>query len=306
MLVRHLVALLATAVIAMGYVAVDAGPARAGDFYNFFQFNVCGHRCETGNDTANDPTDPVRAIYKSLAEDPPPERAASLNELCRNQFDKLMELLPDEWRGRFVATAWKDAAAAPEGEEPYRNNESDLCFQDGREHNYGNAILVRAPILAGSEDINYLSGTDSTNEHRALICVTADLPTDTRFCSTHISPSFTTRQIADVATIVDGYSSPVVLMGDFNVEPDEDPLDPIYSGALFDGGATGRFEEADQDTPCCGNDNPPCRCGADTGGTRKIDYIFFTRVHFRQVEGFPADAVTDSDHHILRGRVETV
>ena len=290
--------------MAIGCAGITATPAHAGPEYNFFHFNVCGNRCEDGEARFAQDTDPVKAIYNSLTENQS-ERAVSLVELGKNQFDRLMNELPAEWEGRFVATAW--ANNPPAGEEEYP---SDLCHPEGgTEHNFGNAILVRdAPIVAGSREVRRLGDPQPSNEHRAIICVTADLANspDARFCSTHIWNEAPFTQISEVAQLVDGFARPVVLMGDFNVEPDHDALDDIHSCFLWDGGTTGRFEEADQDTPCSSNTNRLRRGGAYTAGTRKIDYIFFSRVDFNHISGFPTDPVTDSDHKILRGRVAAV
>ena len=303
-LVKRLATLIAIAAMAIGCAGITANPAHAGPEYNFFHFNVCGNRCEDGEATFDHDTDPVKAIYNSLTENQN-ERAASLVELCKNQFDRLMSELPAAWEGRFVVTAW--AHNPPAGEEEYP---SDLCHPEGgTEHNFGNAILVRdAPIVAGSREVRRLGDPQPSNEHRAIICVTADLANspDSRFCSTHIWNEAPSTQISEVAQLVDGFARPVVLMGDFNVEPDHDALDDIHPGFLLDGGATSRFEEADQDTPCSSNTNPLCRGGAYTAGTKKIDYIFFSRVDFNHISGFPTDPITDSDHKILRGRVEAV
>jgi endonuclease/exonuclease/phosphatase family metal-dependent hydrolase len=290
--------------MANGLLGITAGPAIAGPKYNFFHFNVCGNRCEDGDATFDQDTDPVRAIYNSLTENQS-ERAASLVELCKNQFDRLMDELPAEWEGRFVATAW--AHSPPAGEEEYAG---DLCHSEGgTEHDFGNAILVRdAPIVAGSQEVRRLGNPQPSNEHRAIICVTADLVNspDARFCSTHIWSEAPISELSGVVELVDEFNRAVVLMGDFNVEPGHDALDDIYSGLLFDDAATGKFEEADQDSPCCENTMQPCRSGTATAGTRKIDYIFFTRVDFNHISGFPTDPVTDSDHKILRGRVEAI
>jgi endonuclease/exonuclease/phosphatase family metal-dependent hydrolase len=296
--------LISIAAMANGLLGITASPAIAGPKYNFFHFNVCGNRCEDGDATFDQDTDPVRAIYNSLIENQS-ERAASLVELCKNQFERLMDELPAEWEGRFVATAW--AHRPPAGEEEYTGA---LCQPEGgTEHNFGNAILVRdAPIVAGSQEVRRLGDPQPSNEHRAIICVTADLVNspDARFCSTHIWSEAPFSELSGVAELVDGFTRAVVLMGDFNVEPGHDALDDIYSGFLFGGAATGKFEEADQDSSCCGSTMQPCRSGADTAGTRKIDYIFFTRVDFSYISGFPTDPVTDSDHKILRSRVEAI
>ena len=141
--------------------------------------------------------------------------------------------------------------------------------------------------------------------------MTANLPKDLRFCSTHIAPlsAWSTdphtkqkEQITAVRQIVNGFNHPVVLMGDFNTEPPSDKLDEIYH-TTFGGNATGKFREADQDTPSYGGSTIPCRCGAPTHSNGKIDFIFFT-AHFAQISGGPSPTTTGSDHMILRGTVQ--
>lgn len=278
------------------FVAFLTDTARAAD-YNLFHFNICGNVCEEGDDTTDDPNDVVEALRKSLTEGVT-EIAASLNEVCKNQFNKLMNLLPSAWNGEFVTT-----------KRPSSSSTDSLCYENGSEHEYGNAILVKAPIVAGSVVIASLP--KATDETRRIVCVTANLPTDLRFCSTHIAPLGTwstdphtkqKEQITAVRQIVNGFNHPVVLMGDFNTEPPSDKLDQIYH-TTFGGNATGKFREADQDTPSYGGTTIPCRCGAPTHSNGKIDFIFFT-VHFAQISGGPSPATTDSDHEILRGKVQ--
>ena len=287
----------------LALAALRADPASTYHAFKVWHFNVCGNKCHTGNDTADDSTDPVRAIYNSLTSGDPPPKAASLNELCRNQYDKLMSLLPDTWHGEFTVA-----------KSPGDSDTDSLCFQDGSEHNYGNAILVRTTIAAGSRIEEPLPHAKS--ETRKIVCVTGEFDVHIRFCSTHIAPLDTWStdahakqddQIAKVTNIVNGFTRPTVLMGDFNTDPPSDKLDRLYDSGKFDGGATGKFEEIDQDTPSYGNTNPPCRCGASTHSSgRKIDYVFFNDGDWQHGSGFVTDTVTKSDHKILRGEITLV
>lgn len=287
----------------LAVAAFRADTASASHDFKVWHFNVCGNICHTGNDTADDRTDPVRAIYNSLTSGDPPPKAASLNELCRNQYSKLMSLLPSSWHGEFTTA-----------KSPGDSSTDSLCFQDGKEHNYGNAILVRTTIEAGSRLEEPLP--HATSETRKIVCVTGEFDVLVRFCSTHIAPLGTwdsgahakqDDQIEKVKHIVNGFTRPTVLMGDFNTEPPSDKLDRLYDAGKFDGGAFGRFEEIDQDTPSYGNTNPPCRCGAATHDSgRKIDFIFFNDGDWRRVSGFVSDPVTESDHKILRGEISLV
>lgn len=301
---RTLTAAVVVAVVAwLALAALRADTAGAYHDFKVWHFNVCGSVCHTGNDTADDSSDPVRAIYNSLTTGDPPPKAASLNELCRNQYDKLMSLLPGAWHGEFTTA-----------KSPGDSDSDSLCFQDGREHNYGNAILVRTTIAEGSRLEEPLPHAKS--ETRKIVCVTGEFDVLVRFCSTHIAHLGTwdadahakqDDQIAKVTNIVNGFTRPTVVMGDFNTEPPSDKLDRLYDAGKFDGGAFGRFEEIDQDTPSYGNTNPPCRCGAATHEDgRKIDYIFFNDGDWQRQSGFVSDTVTRSDHKVLRGEISLV
>jgi endonuclease/exonuclease/phosphatase family metal-dependent hydrolase len=100
----------------------------------------------------------------------------------------------------------------------------------------------------------------------------------------------------------------VVLMGDFNVEPPEPPLDVIYHSQIFaDEFGFGRFKEVDQDdTRWMYQGSPPCRCGEPTSGeVRKLDYIFLSGGHWKVVDG-DATHSDYSDHQPLRGWADTM
>jgi len=307
-----------TAVFLLTVASVmTGGPAHAVT-YNLFHYNICGHVCEEGNDTRGS-DQVVEALYRSLTQNEQ-EVAASLNEVCFNQFDKLRGLLePHDWHGVFVKTKDKD-------------DDPGLCgaqSSDSQDHNFGNAIFVHAPIIAGSVDITDLpdgdGGTATIKEHRKMICVTGDLTTDTRFCSVHIAPLSTwttdahTKQNAQIAAVrdkVESFNRPVVLMGDFNTPPGSAKLDKIYhAGTPGYADATGKFREVDDDTAAASyGQSPPCRCGAYTFSladlTKKIDYIFFSAADFggersgsRATPTVENDGENDERHYILRGVV---
>jgi len=303
--------------IAVGAAALllsGAAPASADHTYKLFQFNMCGHVCHDGNDTTDDPGDVVEAIRRSLVSAEVDPVAASLNEVCINQFDKLMSVLPPDWHGRFAIT-----------KRP--NDDDQLCMQGGHAHRFGNALLTRRPIVDGSTEEFRLPYPRA--EVRKLLCFRVDLAQDTRFCTTHIAPHHKLgrnghakqdRQIAEVTRHANGYVAdgrPTILMGDFNVEPISEKLDRLYHDATFGGGASGRFKEVGQGDPNATYPfAAPCRCGGLTfnfteGLTKRIDFIFASgrdwRIDSGQVTDPASDAVgRESDHRIVRGEVTLI
>jgi endonuclease/exonuclease/phosphatase family metal-dependent hydrolase len=275
---------------------------------------MCGNVCHTGNDTTDDPGDPVEAIRRSLVSADVDPVAASLNEVCFNQFEALTRVLPAEWHGRF-------AVAKTPSDDP------DLCFQGGSAHRYGNALLTRRTIVDGSTEEFPLP--HATSETRKLLCFRVDLVQDTRFCTTHIAPRGTwdvaphakqDDQIAEVTRHVNDYvdnGRPTILMGDFNVQPPSNKLDRVYHGPTFGGGAFGKFKEVGQGDPNATYPfTPPCRCGGLTWKfpndlTEKIDFILASGRDWRIASGRVTNPVSDvngrhSDHRILRGEVRLI
>ena len=257
-------------------VAGLAGPAAADARARFFQFNACGSKCARGQ------VEPVvRAIENSILDFRP--HAVGLNEMCWHQFRWLRRRLRGTaWRmrGRFVVT----------------KRGGSYCGRNrhGRRL-YGNAVLTRRRITW--KKVRPLPRPDGT-ERRKILCVqTRILRRATRVCSTHIShvdenQGAQIRRVARTVTPWVRNGRPVVLMGDFNVEPHSQPLDRIYSPRHL-GGGHGVFQEVDEGIL-------HCRCGESTGGDSKIDYVFVSARHFRRLEGDATDSGI-SDHAPVRG-----
>jgi endonuclease/exonuclease/phosphatase family metal-dependent hydrolase len=266
--------MIAVAIAAASLVAVPASPAAAATpRYRFFQFNMCGNICNDGG------TAVVRAIRNSIFDFHP--HAVSLNEACRSQYRRLLNLLDgSEWemRGRFAVT----------------RTGVESC---GGSEEFGIAVLTRNPISWARR----WSLPSPGEETRKLLCVTTRMARRaTRVCSTHITtadhPGYQNREIRKVKRIVTPWvknGRPVVLMGDFNVVPTDDKLDRIY-GPRHGEGSFGVFQEVDE-----GGDH--CRCGESTHGSRKIDYVFLSARHWRSLWG-NATHSDYSDHDPLRGK----
>jgi endonuclease/exonuclease/phosphatase family metal-dependent hydrolase len=211
----------------------------------------------------------ARAVTRSILDFKP--SAVSLNEACRAQVRSVKRRL--RRRGRRVSFRWVQTH--------FDNN----CPGD----RFGNAVLTVHRITARK---SWALKHDPGEEVRRLLCVTTRVASRrTRVCSVHIETASDRAeqraQIREVTRRVTRHGrrgAPVVLMGDFNVEPPDPLLDRLYR----------RFREVDQG-------RPPCRCGESTAGSRKIDYIFVNRRRWKRVWG-DATHSPYSDHDPLRGR----
>jgi endonuclease/exonuclease/phosphatase family metal-dependent hydrolase len=170
-----------------------------------------------------------------------------------------------------------------------------------RGDNYGIAVLTRGEVghttaLALSRPVD--------DETRTLLCIGTRLRVPMTLCTTHIItadyPSLQVRQVARLAGKVNAFVArgmPVVLMGDFNVLPPSDTLDPLYA-QRYGGEGHGHFTEADHGSAC--------RCGEATHSAGKLDYIFLSERDWKSPSGdaVPAPDLPDPlsfDHDPLVG-----
>ena len=94
--------------------------------------------------------------------------------------------------------------------------------------------------------------------------------------------------------MVDASRQPVVLMGDFNLPPDDAGMAALYRSTR----ATRRagLDEVDQV-------RGRCRCGRAThSGGSKLDYVFVSARDFA-LRGVSVVGAAFSDHEVLRGVV---
>ena len=242
------------AVVSALVVAVPTGPHPTDATY--LQFNMCGNLCNHGA------LDVVRNLEDTVSAERP--AAVTLNEVCENQYDQLRLDLPG-FGGRFDPTG------------PHCDNGT----------RYGNAVLTRgsAADLVGSWPLPNPGG----DEGRRLMCVRGRALV---VCVTHVSfvAANIAVQVDAVAGILRGLpaGAPVLLGGDFNADPADARMDPLYrtgSGALTEAGSRSR-SSTDADA---------------TFGRRKIDYIFLG--HGGRRPGVRAAAVDAgrgrSDHRAL-------
>ena len=268
------------------FAAFAAADASAS--YRFFQFNMCGQ--VSGGECNGGSTEPVATAVKRSIVDLQPH-AVSLNEACKAQYDKIRTLLEQDNTTADGDGTWKLAG----GEWRQTNFSNDCPNSD-----FGNAILTRNAIT----ETDSISLAESGAETRKLVCGLTEIASRaTRACSVHIDtdPTIAGTQIRQVRDKVNYYienGKAVVLMGDFNVEPPDYQLDPLYHSQIFaDEFGFGRFKEVDQG-------DPACRCGESTSGTHKYDYIFLSGGHWKIVDG-DATSSNYSDHDPLRGWADT-
>jgi endonuclease/exonuclease/phosphatase family metal-dependent hydrolase len=285
---RLLVLLAATAALLLAIALGGAATARADTQYRFLHFNMCGNVCNHGEEA-----DVAMAILRSIEDHRP--HAVSLNEACYSQFAYLRSTLNN--RGYWAMNGYWWGTKTTDW--PYDDDPNDNECQNNQ---FGNALFVRHKVLLGPTvyDLPY----PHHGEVRRMICAVTDEPRDTVFCTTHISnvEAYQDAQIKRVRDIVDPWGHdglPIVLMGDFNVEPLDWRLDRIYDPDHAFG--TGRFQEVDENQ--CGTQ---LRCGEPTwtspktGERKKLDYIFVNRNPWRAVSGDAGPSIY-SDHDVLRG-----
>ncbi|HEX8065666.1 MAG TPA: endonuclease/exonuclease/phosphatase family protein [Thermoleophilaceae bacterium] len=278
------------------FLLYTAATASANTSLDFWHFNMCGARkvspCNAGNEQ------PVSDAIKSSIEHYEPD-AVSLNEACQSQWATTLWNLnaAGVWNmnSRFNSTRYLED---PAWDSPVQCNEYD------RARRFGNALFSKQTILKASLLTSYdLSTDENEKEQRKLWCMLVALHYDTYYCTAHIAPTpreETAAQIQRVANIVNRWvdaGTPVVLMGDFNAQPGDSRMNPIYH-PVFGNGAVGRFEEIDQHQNI---GYTRCRCGeVTTDDGAKADYIFVSARAFEVVYG---DAIPSSysDHSVLRG-----
>jgi endonuclease/exonuclease/phosphatase family metal-dependent hydrolase len=267
-MVRRWLGIAVTMLAVVAPIGVRAATAGAADDaaarQAYLQFNMCGNACNHGDLAV------VRNLEQTIAADRPV--AVTLNEVCENQYDRLRAGLPG-YAGRFDPTG-------------------PLCGNGSR---YGNAVLVSGPglELVGSWKLPNPAG----DETRRLMCVRGR---HLVVCVTHISfaAGNIAPQIDAVAGILRGFpgDEPILLGGDFNTDPADERLNPVYSNR-YDAGR-GRFAEADSTAS-------RSRIGVDgvndtTFARHKLDYIFLADGHWSAARAAVVDAGHGlSDHGAL-------
>jgi heat shock protein HslJ len=196
--VRFRTAIVLAGLVATGVLAVPR-PSAADVKLRFFDFNMCGAKCNLG-----DLQKVVGDIRGRLVAFRP--HIATLNEVCQAQAERLGEVLrASSWPMKHFFNDQRDDHRCP----PVNGKRlfGDAVFSAGR---LGSKTVVPLPTSKG--------------EHRDILCVNAHLGREVLACVVHLeadAPKMNPRQMAAVARFVNPRAAkgPVVLAGDFNEEP---------------------------------------------------------------------------------------
>lgn len=261
-----------------GTAILTAGPPA-----RVFQFNMCGviDRCDSDG---RPDAEAIAAIGRSVVDFKPD--ILTLNELCERQFDALNE--------HFNAIGYPMHGVF-DGDVDHDN-----CADGPAQGRAGKALFSHEPVV-GRPDVTDSMGCASTRlRGRTIEACVVHLPStsadDARAAA---------RAAADEVNPFVLAGIPVIVSGDFNLEPGDSGLDAFYN---HDGGV-GQFNESDEtDRRFCpearDDFRESCRSGEVTFPTilspRKLDYIFVSGDDFVEPHG---DATTTdvSDHVPLRG-----
>ncbi|MFI8418916.1 FG-GAP-like repeat-containing protein [Streptomyces sp. NPDC085479] len=283
----------------------------------FLSYNICGNNgdCSTASDEV---ANRVQTVYNEAVTWK--SDVLFLQEVCRTQFSRLEDKLGAlGYTGKFTDT-----------QTPARDTSGDLCKDDSVanpvEGDYGLAIFTKG-TATNLQVIDLATGLEGGSEEWPAICVDAPLQgRTTRSCSVHLYSANTNvakQQAQKLATLSNTWIDqgiPVVLGGDFNPRYSggqaNAPLSPVLDSLYSHSGGTGRFTEVDETdtsrfTDACTALNPPaghCRSGAPTLMAKaddpeaKLDYIFLSKNHFKNVAGDALPRIASvSDHYAYRG-----
>ena len=264
---RKLVCVVAALVLGLGtFIAAPAAAQAQATPYNhtYLQFNMGGDKWNRGGRRLA----VADAVARSVNQRNP--FIVTLNEVCKNQYDRLYQKVPHYGKFSHAGTS----------ENPVRCANGQL---------YGNAILIRSSNYSVIGSFPLPGG----GEPRRLFCI-KHKPTGAQpivACVTHITNirEYRREQIARVAQITRGYwdENGVLVGGDFNVTPSDNRLDVMYRNDK------GIFNEVDAD------DNEPT-LDRPVGRDKKVDYIFLSDFDWDRLDG---DATHSgySDHDPLWG-----
>jgi endonuclease/exonuclease/phosphatase family metal-dependent hydrolase len=262
------------AAIAAVVLALSGDVRATGDRETILQFNMCGHACNRGG------LDVVPPLENSIRDRQP--FVVTLNEVCETQYDSLRTAL-SAYQGRFDPTGPR-------------------CRNGAR---YGNALLVR------SSEVDFVGTWELPNpaqdEPRRLMCVRTRVGDESpvRVCVTHISneQGNIAAQVTAVASILKDLPAgdAVILGGDFNTDPGDPRMNPLYSADY--GSGTGKFHEAD-----AAGDHNRSVLGAQVDGDtinehtysdHKFDYVFLSDGDWDSLTAEADGSNPHSDHRAL-------
>ncbi|MFF8380494.1 FG-GAP-like repeat-containing protein [Streptomyces sp. NPDC015661] len=315
---------IACALAAVGLIAPLAPSAQAdtvntasAPVLRFLSYNICGS-WEACSSTADEVTNRVQKVYDETVAWK--TDVVLLQEVCRTQFTGLEQKLGSlGYTGSFTVT-----------QTPAGDASQDLCkdnaVPNAVEGDYGLAVFTKG-TATNPQVIDLATGLEKGTERWTALCVDAPLQgRTTRSCSVHLysdSTSVAKQQAETLGAAANSWIDrgiPVVLGGDFNPRYSggqaNAPLSPVLDSFYSHSGGTGRFTEVDETdtsrfTAACSSLTPPsghCRSGAPTLMAKtpdpeaKLDYIFLSKDHFKNVAGdaLPQNSSV-SDHYAYRG-----
>ncbi|MFF0274602.1 FG-GAP-like repeat-containing protein [Streptomyces sp. NPDC004330] len=303
--------------------ADDVPPASAPPL-RFISFNMCGSgtMCEWNAPAGYTNKAKYDAVVNETAAADPSTATGwnadqiFLQETCRYQFDTLSaKLAPHGFSGHYVTTKNFGNTADKQCQKPAGDTES---IQTGATiGDYGMAVFVKGAALARTElALGAYDGEDIVSP-----CIKASTQgRPTWACSVHLDWNTASdagreqqaRRLAQQADLWQAQGVPVSLGGDFNGKPGTAMAATFYEPTVGDGVAygNGAFREVDETdrshftAACLSAQVTRCRSGATTFGVakRKIDYIFLSARHFKDVVADAPPLVGDAtDHQMLRG-----
>lgn len=264
-------------------------------------YNVCGNMCWEEEDYPGSPESRgsmsrMSRILSAIDNYQP--HAITFNEICYSQYRHIRADLIDRGYGATYSSTTQG----------YSCDNFDATYGTG----YGNAIFFKGTTPLATQ---YPLPQGTGLEPRELLCTEVNFDGRLiKLCTTHITNNTTWKddQIAAVADLASGWigaGQPVIITGDFNAEPDDAVMDPMYSHS----GGTGEFQEADE-SHSCPAPLTYCRGGETTFGQvrdfyfgpypqTKLDYIFFSAAAFGGPFGDAKSAFPEpiSDHNMLQG-----
>ncbi|MFI6294662.1 endonuclease/exonuclease/phosphatase family protein [Nonomuraea sp. NPDC050790] len=280
-----------------------AAPAQAATSYRVWHWNVAGNTMHKGSTTDGLMPAAVSSITASGAV------FASVNELCQQQFDTLIQ--------RLRSAGW------PEDPANFARFEATIPGRTGgpcQGKAYGIGLFSKKPLGAADR----ITLPDDGNEVRKLLCAPPRDGSGPRFCTTHSTfvDAYRLPQLTAIFDRMDAYRAAgerVIVAGDFNAAPDFARMNRFYSTQVDtpnNDGNTGHFREVDDADPaaCPGYGETTLQTsdgGGPCGKGTKIDMIFTHDTEYVAAsssgDAKPAPTTCGgkacSDHRILTGIV---
>ncbi|MFI6537913.1 endonuclease/exonuclease/phosphatase family protein [Nonomuraea sp. NPDC050547] len=278
-------------------------PARAAVSHRVWHWNVAGNTMHKGSTTDGLIPAAVSSITGARAV------FASVNELCQQQFDALIQ--------RLRTAGW------PEDPANFARFEATIPGRAGgpcQGKAYGIGLFSKKPLGAADRITLPYDG----NEPRKLLCAPLREQKRLRFCTTHSTfvDAFRLPQLTAIFERMDAYRAAgdqVIVAGDFNAAPNFERMNRFYSSQVNtpnNDGNTGHFREVDDaDAAACpgygegtlqkADGGGPCRTGTkiDMIFTHDGDYVAASSSGDARPSPTTCAGNACSDHRILTGTV---